>query len=159
MSYNDKYKRQREALLQDLSSHVVCCESRKLNISHKFESLSAGCSTKRVCDPTLSTAHPAHGHKWFDEVYCSVSAGIHAPHLQWYIPPSCSVTEFKYYDRIKTTPFMFNVIYRRTRRPSRWWCANCGSWQGRGAIACLSVAGGSIVFSTTAVNPEQMLKN
>lgn len=41
----------------------------------------------------VQSIYPAHWHTWHDEVYCSFSAVIHAPHLQWYIPPSCSVTE------------------------------------------------------------------
>lgn len=45
-------------------------------------------------------------HKWLDEFYCSFSAVIHAPHLQWYIPPSCSVTELSNI-RINIMSFLF----------------------------------------------------
>lgn len=61
--------------------------------------------------------HPAHWHEWLDQVYCSFSAGFHAPHLQWYIPPSCSVTEFSNI-RVNIMSFILTSYTRGPRRPS-----------------------------------------
>lgn len=56
--------------------------------------------------PLLYTfMYPARWHKWLDEVYCSFSAVFHAPHLQWYIPPSCSVRE------LRTIRIKHDVLY------------------------------------------------
>lgn len=87
--------------------------------------------------PLLYTfMYPARWHKWLDEVYCSFSAVFHAPHLQWYIPPSCSVRDFstiriKHYvlyflfffflqgDPGDPLPMRFSRIWRNSERESR----------------------------------------